>query len=360
MVHTSGGAISRTLATAGVSTAAALDVAAVMIAVVVAASAVLVVRARRGALSARAASITALIFEHSPSGMALSDAAGRLRAVNPTLARWCAATPPAMVGRYLGDLVEPDDRAALAAALRADPASPASVEVRLIAAGGIRWVRLRIAHLPAAGGEAALCVVQVEDAGEHRATTQRLAYDAAHDALTGLPNRRALSAELEAVLAEPGRGGALVMVDLDGFKAVNDRLGHAGGDEVLRVVAARLRSCLRPGDVAGRLGGDEMLVIARGVLDEAGAQAVGQRVLAAVVGPAGLRAGTAVVRASIGVRRITAADGEAAAVLREVDAALYRAKAAGGCCVRRATPAHSHSHSRGATVSLPTRARQVA
>ena len=353
MVHTSSGALSRALATAGVSAAAALDVAAVMLAVVAAGLAVLVVRARRAALGARAASTTALIFEHSPTGMALAEASGRLRAVNPTLARWCAATPGAMVGRYLGDLVEPDDRAMLAAALAGDPASPASVEVRLVAAGEIRWVRLRIAHLPAGGEQAGLCVVQVEDAGEHRATTQRLAHDARHDALTGLPNRRALNAELEAVLAEPGRGGALVMIDLDGFKAINDALGHAGGDELLQVVAARLRSCLRPGEVAARLGGDEMVVIARGVADEAGAQAVGQRVLAAVLGPAALRAGAAVVRASIGVRRITAADVDAAAVLREADTALYRAKAAGGCCVRRATPA-------GAKACLPILTRQVA
>ena len=358
MVHTSSGALSRALTTAGVSTAAALDVAAVMLAVVAAGLAVLVVRARRGAAGARAAAITALVFEHSPSGMALAEASGRLRAVNPTLARWCASTPGAVVGRYLGDLLDPADAAALAAALDPGPASPAGVEVRLVAAGGIRWVRLRTAHLPAAGDQAGLCVVQVEDAGEHREATQRLAHDAAHDALTGLPNRRALAAELEALLAEPGDGAAVVMVDLDGFKAVNDALGHAGGDEVLQVVADRLRSCLRPGEVAGRLGGDEMLVIARGVLDEAGAHALGQRVLAAVLGPARLRAGAAVVRASVGVRRIAAGDRDALALVREADAALYRAKAAGGCCVRHATPAQSHSA--GARVSPPTLARQVA
>ena len=359
MVHALDGATQHVLAVAGVSTAVALDVAAVMLAVVAAAAAVLVVRARRGAARARTAAITALVFEHSPSGMALADAAGRLRAVNPTLARWCAATPGAMVGRYLGELVDPGHASALAAALNPGPPAPASVEVCLIAAGGPRWVRLRIAHLPAGATEAALCVVQVEDAGEQREATQRLVHDARHDALTGLPNRRALSAELEAVLAEPGRGAALVVIDLDGFKAVNDALGHAGGDQLLVVVADRLRSCLRPGEVAARLGGDEMVVIARGVADEAGAQAVGQRVLAAVLGPAALHAGAAVVRASIGVRRIVAGERDVLALVREADTALYRAKAAGGCCVRRATPAGAGADA-GAKACLPIPTRQVA
>ena len=329
------GAAQQVLEATGVSTMVAAAVA-VISAVVAAASVVAMVRARRAAAIAQAAAVTALVFEHSPAGMALTDAAGRLRAVNPTLARWCAATPGALVGRYLGELVDPADAGALAGALRAGPTAAAGVEVRLLPAGGQgRWVRLRIAALAATATTEALCVIHVEDAGEAREATARLIHDARHDALTGLPNRRSLIGALEGLLAR-GSGGAVVMVDLDGFKAVNDDLGHAGGDELLVVVAARLASCLRLGEMAARLGGDELVVLARDVVDQAGAHAVGQRVLAAVAGPAHLDAGAAVVAASIGVRRLHPGDDEAAVVLGEADAALYRAKAAGGCCVRHA------------------------
>ena len=328
MVHGLDSAHQPVSTSTGVGTVLVLALAEAMIASVVRA-----VRARRSARTA----IPAVVFEHSPSGAALADGAGRVRGANPTLARWCDTTQDAMVGRYLADLVEPVDAGALAAVLDPDPASPTHAEVRLLTGGAVRWVRLLAAHLPPApDGTGFLCVVQVEDAGEHRATTARLAHDARHDALTGLPNRRALRGELAALLADPGRGAALVMIDLDGFKAVNDRLGHDAGDELLQVVAARLRSCLRPGDVAGRLGGDEMLVLAREVADDAGADAVGQRILAALLGPVSLRAGTAVVRASIGLRRVGADDHDALALVRDADTALYRAKAHGGCCARRA------------------------
>ena len=336
------GAAQQVLEATGVSIMVAAAVA-VISAVVAAASVVAMVRARRAAAGAQAAAVTALVFEHSPAGMALSDAAGRLRAVNPTLARWCAATPGALVGRHLGDLVEPADAGALAGALRARPTAAAGVEVRLLPAGGQgRWVRLRIACLAATATTAALCVIHVEDAGEAREATARLIHDARHDALTGLPNRRSLIGALEGLLARGG-GGAVVMIDLDGFKAVNDDLGHAGGDELLVVVAQRLASCLRPGEMAARLGGDELVVLARDVVDQGGAHAVGQRVLAAVAGPVTLDAGAAVVAASIGVRRLHPGDAQAAVVLDQADAALYRAKAAGGGCVRHAQVGHSRT-----------------
>ena len=337
------GAAQQVLEATGVSIMVAAAVA-VISAVVAAASVVAMVRARRAAAGAQAAAVTALVFEHSPAGMALSDAAGRLRAVNPTLARWCAATPGALVGRHLGELVDPADAGALAGALRAGPTAAAGVEVRLLPATGGqgRWVRLRITALAATATTAALCVIHVEDAGQAREATARLIHDARHDALTGLPNRRSLIGALEGLLARGG-GGAVVMLDLDGFKAVNDDLGHAGGDELLVVVAQRLASCLRPGEMAARLGGDELVVLARDVVDQGGAHAVGQRVLAAVVGPVTLDAGAAVVAASIGVRRLHPGDALAGVVLGEADAALYRAKAAGGGCVRHAQVGQSRT-----------------
>lgn len=161
----------------------------------------------------------------------------------------------------------------------------------------------------------------VEDARERRAAAERLAHDAAHDALSALPNPRAVTAELEELVSAGTGGGVLVVLDLDGFKSVNDQLGHDAGDELLLVVAERLHSCLRAGDLAGALAGDEFVVIARGAPDD-----VGQQVSRALAGPASLRAGSVALRASVGLRRIAASDHDGRAVVRDADAALYRAK----------------------------------
>lgn len=142
----------------------------------------------------------------------------------------------------LTDLVVREDAGALAAALAPFPRSPARVEVRLLKPSGTRWARLLLGHVPATSNLPLLCVVQVEDVDERRATAERLRLEALHDALTGLPDRRAVTAELEELVGSPGHGGALVMLDLDGFKAVKDRLGHDASDELLQVVADRLHS----------------------------------------------------------------------------------------------------------------------
>lgn len=241
-----------------------------------------------------------------------------------------------MIGRPLSDLVHPGDADVLAAVLVPGPAARCGVEVRLLGAAQNHWVRLLVAHLPATGLRPGLCVVAVEDVAERRAATERLVHDALHDPLTGLANRRAITAALEELAASGAGEGVLVIVDLDEFKAVNDRRGHDAGDELLRVVAGRVRGCLRPGDVTGRWGGDELAVLAAGVGDDAGAEAVGRRVLEALVGPVSLRAGAVRLRASIGLRRITAGDHGGAVVVRDADAALYRAKRAGECQARLA------------------------
>ncbi len=169
-----------------------------------------------------------------------------------------------------------------------------------------------------------------------------LAHQAAHDPLTGLPNRaqalRLLSRALDACTA--GAATGLLFVDLDGFKAVNDTAGHAAGDAVLREVAERLRGCVREGDVVGRLGGDEFVVLVPGVVDEAELVRLGERLVAAVRRPVEVgadratgAAGRAVrVGASVGVAlaRAGSRGPEGAEVLlAEADSAVYRAKSRG-------------------------------
>ena len=158
---------------------------------------------------------------------------------------------------------------------------------------------------------------------------------ASHDALTGLGNRRTLLDVLHgACVPRPDGRSALVLLDLDGFKAVNDRYGHARGDEVLRDVAGRLSAVARAGDVVCRLGGDEFAVVLLDVAGEQDAQAFAQRAADATalhVGddpPASRR--PLAVRASTGVRLLGADDVSPTTALRDADVALYASKSAGG------------------------------
>jgi diguanylate cyclase (GGDEF)-like protein len=152
------------------------------------------------------------------------------------------------------------------------------------------------------------------------------------DPLTGLPNRRCFVEQLESALAagpESEPVGALLFMDLDGFKAVNDTLGHAAGDELLRVVAARLSACVRETDVVSRLGGDEFTVLLGGPHTDFAVREFASRVLATFEEPIELGGPLVHARPSIG-GVLVCAGGDADEALRLADDAMYRAKAAGG------------------------------
>lgn len=176
-------------------------------------------------------------------------------------------------------------------------------------------------------------VVVFRDVSDHRRLESELREEAATDALTGLPNRRYFLAELERHWARVVRseedGAAVMMLDLDHFKAVNDTYGHATGDEVLKHLAALVREALRKGDLVGRLGGEEFAVLQVGASQEEAlqlAQRIRQRVQDSVVvtGGGGLH-----YTASIGVTTVAASDHNGLAVLLRADTALYRAKKGG-------------------------------
>lgn len=167
---------------------------------------------------------------------------------------------------------------------------------------------------------------------EHRA--DRFENLAHHDRLTGLPNRLALEAVLEHLLPECQRDGkvaACLCLDLDGFKPINDTLGHQAGDEVLQQVATRLRGCLRGGDVVARLGGDEFVVVVAAHVAEwrDEAQSCADRIIASLRTPMAVSGGEAKVGTSIGIAAWPGDADEIHAVMALADQALYDAKRAG-------------------------------
>jgi diguanylate cyclase (GGDEF)-like protein len=171
--------------------------------------------------------------------------------------------------------------------------------------------------------------IAVENAGVH----DRLLAAARTDPLTGLPNRRFFAERVEQAIARRARHGGrigVLFLDLDGFKLVNDGLGHAAGDDVLAGVAARLRSAVRTEDVVARLGGDEFGVLLEDIDTRDDAIAASRRLTEALASPLVVDGRTWVIRASVGVALDSGEAPSANELLRDADTAMYRAKAEGG------------------------------
>jgi diguanylate cyclase (GGDEF)-like protein len=177
------------------------------------------------------------------------------------------------------------------------------------------------------------CVLTFEDVTERRSAEARVAHMAHHDALTGLPNRALFRQRLDEALGRAGRGGggfAVLCLDLDRFKAVNDTLGHPAGDALLRAVAERLTGALREGDVAARLGGDEFAVLqapSSGRTPDAAALA--RRLVEALGAPCDVSGHRVTTGASVGIALAPDHGACPDALLKRADLALYRAKADG-------------------------------
>lgn len=178
-------------------------------------------------------------------------------------------------------------------------------------------------------GTGDLHVVTLLDITACKETEAELSYRALHDSLTDLPNRALFSERLETVLADARRRGesfAVVFLDLDRFKAVNDTIGHAGGDELLRQVAARLRASVRGNDTVARLGGDEFTMILTSCGTAATVSRTAERILADLGRPFELNGQSFSVGASVGIALYPAHGTDAADLLQRADTALYRAK----------------------------------
>ncbi len=175
------------------------------------------------------------------------------------------------------------------------------------------------------------CILIFQDMTERRQAEARVEHMARHDALTGLPNRAQLRTRMDEALARTRRGEqfAVLCLDLDRFKAVNDTLGHPVGDELLRAVTLRLRGLVRETDTVVRLGGDEFAIIQATVAQPDAATALARRLIAELAEPYVIEGHQVVVGASVGIALAPQDGGSADLLLKSADLALYRAKADG-------------------------------
>ncbi|WP_296945758.1 bifunctional diguanylate cyclase/phosphodiesterase [uncultured Massilia sp.] len=261
------------------------------------------------------------------------DPGGMVRASSQRTLRALGAGAPLAGTTLLALAAEPDQpalRNAIVDAASAQGAqNPVLVEVRLRAAAAENWFELRIAALP---GTRELLVTGRDMAGQ-RATEQRLRHMATHDALTELPNRLLLSDRIRMVIANArrsGQGFSVATIGLDGFKKVNDGLGHPVGDAVLRQAATRLRRTLRDSDTLARVGGDEFVAVLPGTFNPAQIKLVTGRLLAALQSPFEVDSHTVYLGASIGVSIYPEHAEDEVRLLAMADAAMGRSKDTGG------------------------------
>jgi diguanylate cyclase (GGDEF)-like protein/PAS domain S-box-containing protein len=197
--------------------------------------------------------------------------------------------------------------------------------------GAVRWLQCR-GRVRGVDGRPVRMTGACQDVTAQREAAEALSKLALHDPLTALPNRTLFMDRLAQALCRLDRRDrvlAVLFVDLDRFKAINDRLGHAAGDEVLLAVGGRLREVLRPDDTVARLGGDEFVVLCEDLDDDRAALKVAERVLAALDRPVICGGQEVVSSASIGIALTRRSDATPDALLRDADMAMYRAKETG-------------------------------
>jgi diguanylate cyclase (GGDEF)-like protein/PAS domain S-box-containing protein len=275
-------------------------------------------------------------FANAPMGVALTTPDGVLVDSNPALCLMVGRTTEELYGRSVLDLVLPEGVAAAREAhqsLVAAPTRPMRHETRLLRADGtdvpVQVTASRVEATP--DGQPAHLVMIVEDITERKALEAQLVHRSLHDPLTGLPNRLLFQDRLWHALERGRRENTptcVLITDLDGFKAINDELGHPMGDLVLVTFAERLRSVLRASDTAARLGGDEFSIVCENT-EPADAEVLADRLRASVTEPLPLSGTTVSIGLSIGIGAVAGGlePGDVYdRVVREADDAMYADK----------------------------------
>jgi diguanylate cyclase (GGDEF)-like protein/PAS domain S-box-containing protein len=268
-----------------------------------------------------------LIFTHDLDGVLLS--------INPAAERSLGYGPRTLSGRNLNAFLGPPVGAFETYLRRARGTGVVSGTLRMVTQQGAERIWAYTNSLHESQGEAIYVRGHAQDITERTRAEAALRRQALHDGLTGLPNRELLNARLEEAIDGAGDDGstfALLLLDLDHFKDVNDALGHHAGDLLLRLIGPRLQGPLRPEDTLARLGGDEFAVLMPGT-DEASARAAGRKLLRTLDEPFDLDGSSVDIGGSLGVVLFPEHGQDAEVLMRRADVAMYVAKRAGNGCV---------------------------
>jgi diguanylate cyclase (GGDEF)-like protein/PAS domain S-box-containing protein len=279
----------------------------------------------------------AAAFSHAAIGMVIVKPNGVALQANDALHALLRLEPGGVLGQPFDTLLDTADapllqRRAQAARLSHDEAFSMELQVRR-GDGPQIWVAVHCSQYEDPEGGGHCLIYQLHDITSRHVAESRLSHMAHHDDLTGLPNRHhfneRLKAAVEAARLDSRRQFAVLYLDLDRFKMVNDSLGHAAGNELLREVAARLRTSLRPVDLVARLGGDEFAALVEAEGDADTPLQLADRVVNELSRPAQLRGTEVLPGVSVGITLSDLGHRTAEEVMRDADLAMYEAKAAG-------------------------------
>ncbi|MGE0140171.1 MAG: putative bifunctional diguanylate cyclase/phosphodiesterase [Ilumatobacteraceae bacterium] len=278
-----------------------------------------------------------LAFHGAPTGMSLSSVHdGQILDANESLLDMLGIERRELLGRRLQDITHPDDwqrTSIMLTRAAAGAIESFALEQRYLRPdGSMMWAQTSVSVLDLE--HEAVAIAHVQDITEQRRAAEQLRWAATHDELTRLPNRSHFTAELTELLASSPLGTIAVMfIDLDNFKVINDSLGHATGDQLLKGMTQRLRAVLRDHDMLSRFGGDEFIVILNHFSADGSPAAMAERLRAEIARPLTVDGVELFVTGSIGIAVADRADVTASDLLRDADAAMYRAKARGRDCV---------------------------
>jgi diguanylate cyclase (GGDEF)-like protein/PAS domain S-box-containing protein len=285
------------------------------------------------------------VFQHSPIGIALVGPDDTFLRVNSAFCDMLGYTEEELVHMRCVETTHPADRqqtAELDRKLLNRGLPGYSVEKRFLRKDGtLMWARKTCSAVWNAAGDFVHTVVIVEDITQRRKAEDQLAFQANHDVLTGLPNRRLLEDRVRQAIAYARRNGSsfgLFYIDLDSFKVVNDSLGHLTGDLLLQEAARRLRSAVRESDTLARSGGDEFVLVATDLHGPRSAEMVAEKLRQALVDPFEISGHELFATASIGISMYPRDGNDTQSLQRNADSAMYAAKRAGKNATRFFTP----------------------